>query len=276
MGAARNTGLLIVDNSALRKLATVSAREKLSANMRVADLEAVPTEVNVVEAAAAGSSRTRETLLRTLKAVCGDRLMLPWPFQLLRRLGEAILANEAQFALEETGFDWLLSTPEETAVVQADSAKFMREFKARNVRLHREARPRVQQYIKKHGLRHQFATPVEFLDEYWNVGGMREHFTTSIWKAIGLPGRPPLDVLMLNDAWRLTLDGYGYAVYQGAVQIQESRKVHQADLIQLVYLGAPGRRVLATNDNPFCTAAQTILHGRYGNASAALIDEFLD
>ncbi len=276
MAIRRDTGLLILDNSCLRKLAGAPAREKFFANMRAADLDPTATEVNVVEAAASGSSAKREALLGTLKALTGDRLMLPWPFRLLKRLGQAVLENENQFKLEDTGYDWLLSSPEETAAVQADSEKFMRDLKERYAALHREARPRVQQYLKTHDLRDRFSTPLEFLDEYWNIGGMREAFATSIWKGIGLPGEPPIDVLMLNDAWRLMLDTDGYAVYQGAFEVQESRKVHRADWIQLVYLGAPGLRMLATNDKPFHRAAQAILQGRYGNARVVLIDELLE
>ena len=71
------------------------------------------------------------------------------------------------------------------------------------------------------------------------------------------------------------LDADGYAVYQGAFEVQESHRIHRADWIQLVYLGAPGLRMLATNDKPFHRAAQAILQGRYGNARVVLIDELL-
>jgi hypothetical protein len=272
----RETGILILDTNTLWKLTSAEARAKLSRNMRVADLEATPTEVNLYEAVATGDSRKRELLLRTLADTAPNRPMLPWPFWLLKRIGQAVLDKEPGFKLDGTGYEWLLRSREEAASGQAAAFSFMQDLERRYSSLHAKARPHIQRYLKEHGLRERFASPIEFLDEYWNAGEMREHFGKSIWKALGLPGKPPLDVLLENEAWRIMLDAEGFAVYQGAFEFEQSRKVHRADLIQLVYLGAPGLRMLATDDAPFFQAAQTILTGRYGNARIVRSDELLE
>lgn len=62
------------------------------------------------------------------------------------------------------------------------------------------------------------------------------------------------------------IDAEALAMYGRCVVFEQTKKVHYADLIQLVYLSLRRKRVLVTNDEPFRQAAQVILGGRYANA----------
>src|SRR5712671_1661171 len=117
--------------------------------MRVADLEATPTEVNLYEAVATGNPRKRELLLQTLADTAPNRPMLPWPFWLLTRIGQAVLDKETGFKLDGTGYEWLLRSPEEAAAGQAAAFSFMQDLELRYSSLHAKARPRIQRYLKE-------------------------------------------------------------------------------------------------------------------------------
>jgi hypothetical protein len=51
--------------------------------------------------------------------------------------------------------------------------------------------------------------------------------------------------------------------------------MHRADLIQLIYLGASGIRLLASADDPFVAMARQIINGPYAGAHLLHIDELL-
>jgi hypothetical protein len=71
---AREMGILIVDNNCLWKLTDREARARPSRNMRPADLDPTPTEVNIYGAIATGGPGKRELLLRTENRVCNGLL----------------------------------------------------------------------------------------------------------------------------------------------------------------------------------------------------------
>jgi hypothetical protein len=105
---------------------------------------------------------------------------------------------------------------------------------------------------------------------------MADHFAGLIWKALRLPGDPPLKQLLENETWKLLIDAEGLAVYERAVIKEQPKRVHRMDLLQLVYLGGSHSRVLATADEPFLRAATQILRGRYPNVRVLHIRDLLE
>jgi hypothetical protein len=83
------------------------------------------------------------------------------------------------------------------------------------------------------------------------------------WRWFELPGEAPFDRLLRIPAWKLLLDSEGAALFARAMVHQQPRVVQRSDLLQLVYLGASGMRILASADQPFIDMAQQIVHGRY-------------
>ncbi len=74
----------------------------------------------------------------------------------------------------------------------------------------------------------------------------------------------------------LYLEGWGAAAFERAVVKQERKRVQEADLLQLVYLGGTKKRVLATQDKRFREVADAILIGRYQGATVVHPDVWLN
>jgi hypothetical protein len=267
-------GILVLDTNCYSHLAKPGAMSNFRANLRVADLIAQPTEVNLLEATAA-PAHVRTELFRILREVIGNQSILTWPFDLLKRIGHAMLQGEPIVTIGNSGKEWYLDDEEAVAALRTEVKEFQDRLEHEFDRLHERNRQTIQRNIRVRGIEANFESTGHFLDFYWQQSDSRRHYAGATWKALGLPGEPPMDALNANESWRLFLDAEGVAVYERAIARVQPKFVHRLDLIQLTYLGLAERRLIATGDRPFLRAANEILAGRYSTARAIHIDDLL-
>lgn len=268
-------GLLILDNSCYARLADEKAMTKLESNMRAAWLHPGASEVNLLEAAATSSHRTELELVRAIRRFAGRWPLLEWPFALLRRLGQAILDGSSRLTTEASGKEWYLEDAQARKDLRVKVREFNNRLEGSFVLLHENARPAAQRWLKARQIRREIDELPAFLDGEWPGLDLRDEFARATWTALGLPGDAPLPDLLKVPAWRLLLDAEGAAVYARAIVHRQPRSVQRKDLIQLVYLGATGIRILATADMPFLNLASQIVNGRYAGARVLHIGDML-
>lgn len=185
-----NSGILVLDNSALRELAADDIRNQVRRSLRAAGLQPFISEVNVLEALKAPAG-IRERLLRLLDTLGDNHVLLPWPFQLLQRSGRAVLEGKPEFNLGETGNEYLLRDFKAAADHEAVAREFMATVDRNFSKMHEDARPKIQRVLRERGWRDFWPSVREFLDEYWYESGMREWMVQLMWKGLGLPGDAP-------------------------------------------------------------------------------------
>lgn len=268
-------GLLLLDNSSYSRIASPTAMQQLKANMRAAWLEPAASEVNLLEASAASPPSVEAALIATIREFAGDRPLLEWPFALLRRLGRAVVDGQAIVRTGASGKEWYLEDAAARNALRAEVARFNNALEVHFAELHAKTRPKSQQWLKARGVRRTMSDLRTFLDVEWPTLDLRDHIARITWSSFGLPGEAPVQALLRVPAWRILLDIEGAALFARAIVHEQARIVQRFDLIQLVYLGASGIRLLATADRTFLAMAGQIVNGRYGGARVLHIDEML-
>ena len=267
-------GIAILDNSCYGFLEEPPPERAFRRNLRVADLVAYPSEVNLVEATAAPDG-IRERLLGTILRIGDGNPLLPWPFTLLKAIGQAILEGRTRFSLGPSGKEWYLEDLAAARALSAEVLAFQQGIEETFSRFHVENRQKLRRRMKESGVREDFSSAREFIERVWTGSDTRRDFAEVTWRGLKLPGDAPVDILERNEAWRLLLDAEGVAIYERGVATAQPKKVQRLDLIQLVFLGGAPRRVVATADKGFLRAANCILEGRYPNARAVDISDLV-
>jgi hypothetical protein len=270
------TGRLILDTSCFKHLLDLSQRDTLKANLRIADLQVWPSAVNVLESSVTRNDLRRAKVLEIVRDLSGDRPLLPWPYDLVKRAGHAVLRGERRFELEPSGHEPLLDP---SALNEQDRNKglaALENIEKRFDAMHEGARKILQPYIKTNGLQDAWPTGAEFLEQHWNSSDMAGHFAGLIWNALKLPGQAPVQELLRNETWKMFIDAEGIAVYERAIAREQPKRVHRMDLLQLVYLSGSGKRIFATGDEPLLRGAKQVLIGRYNNVRVLHIHELLE
>lgn len=267
-------GLLILDSNCLGLVEDPFRRQRLLANARAAALEIAFSEINLLEAASS-PRHIRERLLSTMLEVAPDAPILPWPPRLLREIGAAIIEGRAVHEHRGPSVrDAILATES-----WDDLAQRAREFNSAietvfsdmHAQMRREAQPLLKEdrrAFDQLGLR-------EFLVEMWSVSDLRKHIASVIWETVGLQGNPPIAELEKVPTWALHLDAEGVSLFQRTLVLEQPKRVHRMDLLQISYLGARGNRVLATGDRPLLDAAQAVVVGRAPGARCISVDSLL-
>jgi hypothetical protein len=269
-------GILVLDNNCYSQLTKPSALSNFRANLRVIDFVAQPSEVNLLEAAAA-PSRARSQLFKVLREVIGEQPILMWPFALLKNVGQAILRGEPHVIIGDSGKEWYLDDEEAVAALRPEVKEFKDRLEQEFDRLHARNRKSIQKKMRERGIETTFfESTAHFLDTYWQQSDSRLDYANATWTAFGLPGDAPVDALNLSESWRLLLDAEGVAVYERAIARVQPKFVHRLDLIQLTYLALAPRRMIATADGPLLRAGNAILSGRYSNARAIHIRDLVN
>jgi len=120
----RKPGLLILDNNCLRFLRGPDAVAQFKANLRLADLVFVPTEVNLLEIGAAQPDDLQQDLVRILRTLAAGEPFLPWPFALLQSIGRSLVQGETFFRAERLTFEEYLDNPSLLVELRADVVAF--------------------------------------------------------------------------------------------------------------------------------------------------------
>lgn len=267
-----SVGILVIDNNCYARLGDPGALRRFRANLRAADWIAQPSEVNLLESAAAPPD-VRARLIRTIRDVADGQPLLPWPIKLLKQVGEAIVRGDPSFTVPPSGAEWYLDDLAAADEVSAEALQFQRNLEAAFSQLHQRNRRRVQAQLRQQRVREEFGSAREFLNRGWAQTGGRSMYAEVTWKALALPGEAPLDAIEANEAWRLLLDAEGVAAYERAIAHEQPKFVQRIDLVQLVYLALADRRMLVTADGPLRRAADAVLVGRYPNARAVHVSD---
>lgn len=268
-------GVLILDNSTLKHLRTEKNREIFTANLRVAGWQAWPTAVNLFEALQDKNVKRRATHLETLRWLAGNRGLLPWPHEVLKRVGEAVQVGEHLFRMGWSGVEGLLLQSDVTEANSQAAADFLKSQQEEFEVLHQSARNRIQAGLKTNNVDPNVFDVPRFLDEIWLVPSFYDSYLSDLWTHFGFDSPAPLDDLRTTTSWRLFIEAYGAVAYSQAFAKEQGKKVQLADVLQLVYLSAGPKRAIATEDAPFRSLAQGILHPRHLRSEAVSIMDFL-
>ena len=268
-------GILILDNNCYALLETVENAARFASNIRVADLTPQPSEVNLVEAAAASPDRVRERLLRTIDTIRNGYPLLTWPFALLKLIGQSILEGRRRFRLESRGIEWYLEDKKAARALSQEVLAFQRGIEKTFAEFHAKHRQQLRRRLKERGEVEDFESSRDFLERVWVGSETRKDFAEVTWNGLGLPSPAPVEILEQNEAWRLLLDAEGVALYERAVATVQPKTVQRLDLVQLVYLAGAPRRIIASADRGFLRAADNILRGRYPNVRAVHISDLV-
>ncbi len=224
---------------------------------------------------AASADDVQARLLRSIKDVTGDLPLLPWPFQLLQQIGQAIVGGRSSFVLEPTGKEGYLDDLLAAREIREEVVRFNREIEDTFSKYHAQARQQLQAQLRSMGVKEDFGSARDFLEQQWIGSESRRIFAEVTWTALDLPGQAPVEILEQNEAWRLLLDAEGAAAYERAVAKVQPKKAHRLDVLQLVYLANAQRRVLVTADRGLVRIGEAVLRSRYANARVVSLEEMI-
>lgn len=249
----------IFDTSCLRFLKSQAAREGLTRQVSFTQGYTVATIVNLIEITRHKSAAARAQLRDTVTFLKGARPLLPWPYGLLESVGHALIANDSQFELKRSDLEDLLFE-DPTPKTQQIADTLVDGMESDFIKIQDDGRPKVQKFIKEHGLRGAWAGAREFLDEMWMRPSHIDDYVIGVWERNGLPEPCPVEEVKSNPTWRAFFEAYGVAAYEQAILPDRRRAFGMLDLLQLTYpTGFNNGAVFVTNDGPLADAGQVVI-----------------
>lgn len=257
-------GLLLLDSSAFRHFESKGAREILASNTRAAGWDVHVTAVNALEIAQTPDARIRERLRSTYCALAHEAEVLAWPHTFLSRSAAAIEDGKDRILVGQEKWERLCEGEIEVELSQR-AAQFVAQQVDAFEALHRDARPAIQQFLKKHKLRFEWASVREFLEGMWMRPQHIDTYLEKLWTHFGMEGSAPVSNLMETRFWRMFWEVQGAAAYERAVAHEMPKAVHLMDWLQLLYFPLADRALLLTDDTSFRRAAEEVLRGWPGH-----------
>lgn len=258
------SGIILIDTDCLKYLEDRTERRLVSSSAAVADFEVWPSGINVLEAGQNKSPAIRHRALQVVAALAEGRGLLPLPEQLLYRSGRAIVDGEPGFFTGTSGLEEVLDDPGNVQEgVRAAFQQFMDELESGFDKLHDQARPLLQRFLRERSLLNVWSTVTEFLDHQWMRLAQLDTLIDGLWARLGLPGSAPRDKLLASPVWRLFFELEGVAIFERSMVNEQPRRVHHADLLQVLCSAGASKRVIVTNDQGLRRAASAVLVGRY-------------
>jgi hypothetical protein len=223
----------------------------------------------VVELCRNLNERARNDMLKIVTSFAGNRALLPLPYDILRQVGEALANGETSITTRPTGFEWVGRRPDQLTNQQIEGAiRYTDDLEDCFSAIHEQARVILRPAARREGVGVDAGALIEFLHNRWMTHDNLQAQTSGLWMALGLAGEPPIEALLENEAWRFFFEAFGAAVYERAIAANPPKRVHFADLLQLVYLAGNRPRILATSDVSLLRVAKAILTGRFPNVRA--------
>lgn len=269
-------GRAILDNSCLGALTAPGVLERFERSLRTVDFQVWPSVVNVMEGFVTPAKHVRRRLLHTLIQLLDGRHLLPWPFTLLASFGQALQEGEDQLWIRRSKFELLLERPEDLEVSRDALMAKMHDMEEQYEQDWLEVRRKVRPLLRSERSEDLWSDLPSFLDEQWNKPDLFDHSARVMWDRLSLRGDPPVERLRDCELWRMFHDIEGIAMFERAVQLEQPKRVHRFDLLQIPYLAMWHKRVLITNDGPFARAAQAMLLRRYPNTRVVKLQVVLD
>ncbi len=270
------TGWVILDANCFKYLEDECLRRRVLGSLRAVDLTIWPTALDALELAKTENQAIRLRLLEVANRLLGARPLLPLPDEIFRKSGESLAAGRPSFPLEPSGFEWLLHSPND--ISQSDIDLFASVLSSADMALDRAfttARPDIQQFLKDHQLKEEWASIGQFLNLQWMKPSQLDDLIKAEWSRFGLPGAPDVNMILQSEAWRLHFEAFGAGLFQRVITHEQSKRIQAWDLWQLIYLAGQERRIIVTEDTAFFAAASGVLAGRHTNALALQWADFV-
>jgi len=257
MSSDTSGGFVILDTNAL---AAFEDQERLAAvrgSMRAAHLWIWPSSINALEIVRHENAHIRSRLATVLETLQVDRPLLPPPDDLLHQTALARLGGADGMLVDDSGFEWLTSRPENMSAEQrAEVVQTLDQWDTALDNAFTNNRQRIQQFLKQPKLGKTWDGAEHFLEEVWLRPSQLDDLVASEWLRLGLPNGPPsVEKVLEIGAWRLHFAGFGAALYHRVIAPEQSRKIQAVDIAQLVYLGGRSRALIVTRDMAFLKVA---------------------
>lgn len=270
------SGALILDTSCLKRLTDSSVRQRLVAQLRVIDFTPWPSAINAIEVAALPDSRHQARYQEVLRFLAEDRILLPWPLDVLKDVGEAAIRRDRIVKLRPSGLDFLIREPIGPRHLQT-AQQVMAQSAASWDRVFGNIQKKVREHLRERQMKSAWSEVPAFLDSVLADPVFLRDFMGKLWASLGSPGKPPVELLVENKPWRALVEAHGVLAFERSFTGgSEPPRAHVWDVMQLIYMAGPERKILVTEDKPFLRAATAVLHGRYPNALALHWHEFLE
>lgn len=271
-------GIVVIDSTFLRHLLAPSTVRRLHTQLRLTDLELVPSIANVIEALKHTNATSREVLLSAIQDWSGEQPLNPWPLDLLRLAGQALQAGRISFRVDDDSPNSVRVRREALEDDHHRAIQFLKALEDSFVEPYKRHRESFQRQLKRKGRTGSWPDLPAFLEFHNDNEASLAELAQLLWEYVGLSGNAASTrLLRQSEVWRLALDGFGAAMYERAVVKEQPRNAPGfVDLLQLVYLaGSPRARIFVTNDNALHRTATSILRGRYANVRVMLAEEFI-
>jgi len=273
--SSSDAGIVILDTNCYKFLERGDVNSRVSASLRAADMRIWPSKMNSLEAVASANAQVRDRSRAIMNRVADGRVLLPFPTDHLKQIGEAIVRGDTQYTVRSQGPDEMLTDAVLAAERQPEAETFLSGMEALFDAALSAARPEVQAALRRLGLLDSWASAADFLDGPWANPENRRAIVDQTWHTLGLPGDPPVDRLLNQETWKMAVDIDGLAMYQRTVLKKQPKRVQRRDLLQLLAMSLSHRRIIVTDDGAFLSAARALLERRYRNARAMHITELL-
>lgn len=269
-------GVVVLDANTIRHLLKQHQREHFFRCLRVADAEVWPNAIGVLELLQTPEPQRRSQLLGSLAAICQNQSVQPLPSEVLRLTGQMLADGAVGFDWPNSGFESVLYRPDEISDEHISAARgALQNERETFEELHRRARRHLRPLLSDRSLREGSVSLGDFLDQIWVQPPIAEAFIQIQWNALGLPGAPDARALIRNDAWRLSLEGFGASIYERSIMNKSPRPVQSADIRQLIYLAGSHHATMVTDDKPLQRVANGIIAGRYQDLRVMSLSQFL-
>jgi hypothetical protein len=259
------TGVVIIDSSCLKYFKDIHVLNRVLRNMRTVDLQIRLSAINVLEAMKTRNDNNRQLLFDIIRQVSEGRVFLPWPHDLIRLSGESIAKGEQGFWSGESGLEQAVYGNCITEDDMIGAQQMMDSLEEDFTHMHENARRELNTFLRKHEALDHWNTASAFLDQQWTTESHLSYYIRGIWKKIKLPGNALIEALLEDEIWRIFLEINGFAAFERAIQKKQPKRVHYADLLQLIYVANSSRRIVVSADGGFLRAARAILSHRYPN-----------
>jgi hypothetical protein len=230
-------------------------------------MEIRPTALNVLQLAFSPATAARNARLGAVRDFARGRPLLPWPYDLLKEVGRAIVEGRPGFFTQQSGLEWVAQDlPPATDPGVVEAQRVLKAMDAAFDEAHANNRAMVRDFLKARGLSARWTSAPQFLEDQWTRVDQVDTLAEGMWRALRLPGAAPVAEMLTSEAWRLLLEAFGAAVFGRVVASQQTRRVQLSDYLQLVYLGGTPRRILVSDDKAFVSIASAVVNGRYAGA----------
>ena len=265
-------GYAFLDNSTLAQLQSITILERFWERLEYLGLTLLLTELNVLQAMAAGPLRARR-LLEILTAVARSDWVLPTPDVVLR---DAITQSTAArsglstelFALNHP--DAIEDFENECRRARAWTAHADQAYAA-YLHEHRAAtRTKLRQALIRPTLEHlpAFIANWPRMSEY---GAYRQH----LWRRLGFDGSAPAGIEQRLPVLRLEMAAQGVGLFEHIMAYDGGRPTERTDLLHVCYLGMAEHCLLISNDKGLRRAANIAVPLSGLGGFALSLDELL-